>query len=791
MTPESSRDRLQRQRVAFLAAMLSTGVLLYAIDVFWRVDLAIFDAALPTGPAPADVVIVAVDDASIAQLGRWPWPRAVHAALLDRLRTAGARAVMLDVLFTEPDASSPAGDAVLATAMKRGPPTVLPLLAEFPADGQPPRERLPIPILARAAAGLGHAHLEIDPDGIVRSVYLREGPGAPTREYLAAALLAHAPGAGSLQLRGERRPVAADRSTAWLRDYRMLIPFLGPPGHFAHLSYADVLFGDVSESALRGKLVLVGVTAQGFGDAFATPRSGRSRPMSGVEISANVLEAVRSAGAIRRTSMPVGILLGLIPIAAVVLGLQRLAPRRSLLLAASSWLATLGFSIALLRFAGWWWPPTAALAVLLVAYPLWSWRRLEATQAFLEDELQQLARETFPLLAELPAATRPADSGDYVQHRIELLRQATRRLRSARRLFADTINALPDATILADTQGRVVLANPAARALFGSSASGRLDGMTVDELFSHRVGTQQLQFALLKGQAPYTVEIALAESDRSFLVRAVPFHDELGARVGTIVDLADITQLRSAQREREDVLRFLSHDMKSPAASLLGLAQLQRDPARALAHQELSQRLDLLAQRMLSLVDNFVALARAESANPATFERFDLRDAVQDACDEVWAAAQARAITISSKVPDEVCLVSGDRGLLARAIVNLLSNAVKFSPTGSSVEVICEHMRENAVISVIDRGPGVEPELRAGLFRRFSRGLHRGADPGGAGLGLAFVRVVAEKHGGAAWAEHEHGTMFRLFVPVAANEQPPLNLPPDAQTDQPENRSTT
>jgi hypothetical protein len=170
---------------------------------------------------------------------------------------------------------------------------------------------------------------------------------------------------------------------------------------------------------------------------------------------------------------------------------------------------------------------------------------------------------------------------------------------------------------------------------------------------------------------------------------------------------------------------------------------------------------------MLTLVDNFVALARAESANPASFERFDLRDAVQDACDEVWAAAHARDITISPKVLDEVCLVSGDRGLLARAIVNLLSNAVKFSPAGSGADLVCERMGENAVISVIDQGPGVEPERRAGLFRRFSRGLHRGDDPGGAGLGLAFVRVVAEKHGGAAWAEHGRGrgTTFRLFVP--------------------------
>ncbi len=175
--------------------------------------------------------------------------------------------------------------------------------------------------------------------------------------------------------------------------------------------------------------------------------------MPGVEIGANILQALRSGTTIRHTSTPLTILLGLIPIALAAVGLQRLAPRQSLLLTGSLWCATLGLSVLLLRFAGSWWPPTPALAVLLVAYPLWSWRRLETTQAFLEEEFQQLAGESFPLLAQLPAARRRAQAGDFVEHRIELLRQATDRLRSARRLFAETINSLPDATVLADTPG--------------------------------------------------------------------------------------------------------------------------------------------------------------------------------------------------------------------------------------------------------------------------------------------------------------------------------------------------
>ncbi len=222
----------------------------------------------------------------------------------------------------------------------------------------------------------------------------------------------------------------------------MLIPFLGPAGHFRQLSYVDVLRGATDPAQLRGKLVLVGVTAQGLGDAFATPRSGQSRPMPGVEIGANILQAVRSGAVIRRVSMPVAIFLGLLPVAAAAVGLQRFAPRRAMLFTLSLQVAVLVLSIVSLRFLGWWWPPAATLAVLLIAYPLWSWRRLEATQAFLEEELQQLNRESFPLLTNAPVIARPKRSGDFVQHRIDLLRAATQRLRSARRLFGHTINAL-------------------------------------------------------------------------------------------------------------------------------------------------------------------------------------------------------------------------------------------------------------------------------------------------------------------------------------------------------------
>ena len=317
-----------------------------------------------------------------------------------------------------------------------------------------------------------------------------------------------------------------------------------------------------------------------------------------------------------------------------------------------------------------------------------------------------------------------------------------------------------------------MLANPAAAALFNAKA-----GMLVDDSLYATARDTDVKFAALRERGPGTVEINLPDPIRCYLVRTATFIDSEQRNVGMILTLTDITQLRKAQRERDDIIRFLSHDMKSPASSLMGLAQLQRDPQRALPPLELSNRLDVLAQRTLTLVDGFVALARAESSDPNKFDELDVRDAMQDAYDEVWAAARAREITISSTAPTALVLVDGDRQLLARAIVNLLSNAVKFSPDRSTILLECQVKAATALICITDNGPGIDPQNQAMLFQRFTRGLHRGAkDPGGAGLGLAFVRVVAEKHGGRVWVENaaQGGAVFCLSIP--AHDSVAVNL---------------
>ena len=769
MSTKASRLHPVLGQWGLLLTLLAAGVFAATWNSwFWREDLLLYDAGLSYGPAPEDILIVAIDDASLARFGRWPWRRELHAALLDRLRAAGVTAVALDIVFTEPDTSGSDADLKLAAAMRRGPPTVLPLIVDWPRPGGFLREARPIAGLSAAAAGLAHAHLEIDRDGIARSVYLREGLGNASRSQLALALLEAVPALKPASLPGERSSATSAPGNVWVRDYHVMIPFLGPAGHFRHVSYADVLSGAVPDAQLRGRLVLVGATAQGLGDAYPTPRSGEGVAMPGVEISANILNALRTNRAIRPVSRLPGIVIAWLPLCAAFIGFLRLSPRNALLMTVSMVAATFGISLFALRFLYWWWPPAAALGALILAYPLWSWRRLEATQAYLDEELERLDQEPMPLAPVPPARAGALRGFDVLERRIDRVRDATARLRQVRTILSETIAALPDAMLLIDRDGNIVLANTQAAALFGASSAAVLEGQPVESHIAAWIAARDSSFARLTQAAPSSIEVR-DSGGRDLMLRLAAVHDARGRRTGCVLDIADVSELKSAERERDDMIRFLSHDLRSPSSSLLALAEIMRDPRQTPAPADMASRIESLARRTLALADGFIALARAHVMEPARFDSLDLRDPLQDALDEVWAAAEAKRVRIRTRLPDGAMNVRGDRQMLGRAFANLLNNAVKYSPPGLDVDAAIERRADEWRVTVSDAGPGVPLERQSELFQRFRRVVPAGGvDPGGVGLGLAFVRVVARKHAGEASIESVAGQGARFVFAIPA-----------------------
>jgi diguanylate cyclase (GGDEF)-like protein len=301
--------RLALASLAFTAALVAALASL-RVEWLWQVDAATYDVLLPTlsTPPPDDVLLVAIDDLSLAQLGRWPWARRVHAAFIDVLTAEAVKTVIYDVAFTEP--TSRDDDERLARAIRLNGRVVLPVVLEQGPAGAP-IEALPIPPLVAAAAGLGHVDVEVDPDGLTRTLYLRAGVGRPHWPAL--------PLAGQLVATGrspaDESALAAGASTghvpsslAWVRDQPVLVPFSGS-GHYARASYVDVLRRRFPVERLRGATVVVGVTAVGLGTTVPTPATDASGPMSGAELVASAYDAIRGGRTLRYLGLGVTTLL--------------------------------------------------------------------------------------------------------------------------------------------------------------------------------------------------------------------------------------------------------------------------------------------------------------------------------------------------------------------------------------------------------------------------------------------------------------------------------------------------
>ncbi len=760
-----------------------------------RVDQSLYDLLLSAGGRPArdDIIIVAIDDYSLSELGRWPWSRKLHAQLIERIAGARPRAIGLDVILAEPEHpaadGSRGGDRALAATLSANRLTVLPIIRASAGAG--PVLVPPILELACAAAALGHINLHLDSDGVLRGFVPYEGQGSDRWPHFALAMAAPAPASASAPCAGsahERTPPSgsAAPSAAWRDEALVRIPFAGGSGHFTSVPYVAVLRGEVPDQFFAGKYVLVGATAVGMADSYPTPVSGLNGAMAGIEINANILASLLDGISIRAAAPWQAALFCCLPVWLVLAGYLFLSPRRSLLVSAVLLLLTLAASYLALR-AGLWLAPGAALIALMLAYPLWSWRRLDAAISYLGQEFMRLQQEPH-LLPEAPAPEVQEPLADLLERRIRAMTSAVRRVRDLRQFVSDSLNSFPDAVLITAPQGRVLLANRHAHDYLASLGIQVEDAALLPRLFAALSAPQPIDQRanyhfrwddLLDLQQVAALANGIAAQDsngRDLLLKSAPCYSAAGLLTGWIISVVDISNIRAAERSRDETLRFLSHDMRAPQASILALLELQSDPESALPQPEFFARLERASRKTLGLADNFVQLARAESQE-YRLEEVDFQDLVLDATDEMWTLAKNRQMQLETELGDEAP-VRVDRALMTRALINLISNAINYSPVGTRITCSVKLLEMAAggqyiVCSVRDQGYGIAPPDRAKLFQRFQRMSAPGQPRhDGIGLGLVFVKTVVERHGGQISfnSRLEHGTTFTITLPLLSEQ---------------------
>jgi PAS domain S-box-containing protein len=395
----------------------------------------------------------------------------------------------------------------------------------------------------------------------------------------------------------------------------------------------------------------------------------------------------------------------------------------------------------------------------------------------------------------------------------------------AQERFRTAIEAAPNAMVIADAAGRIVMVNARAEEFFRYPRE-ELVGMHVDELVPRRyrsghtgfreafarspgarpLGARRELFGLRKDGSEFPIEIGLntVQTDEGTMMMA------------TVVD---ITERKRAERERERLLESertarteaehasqmkdefvatLSHELRSPLTAITGWAYMLRrlvatsaanshgaaeragdgadgQPPRPPAEDQLAKGLEVIernARVQTQLIEDLLDMSRIVSGKiRLDVQEVDLPEVIEQALTTAEPAARAREIRLQKLIDPRVAPIHGDPARLQQIIWNLLSNAIKFTPRKGRVQVILQRINSHIEIVVSDTGEGIDPAFLPHIFERF-----RQADAsttrkhGGLGLGLAIVKHLVELHGGTVSASSDglgKGATFTVVLPLA------------------------
>ena len=274
--------------------------------------------------------------------------------------------------------------------------------------------------------------------------------------------------------------------------------------------------------------------------------------------------------------------------------------------------------------------------------------------------------------------------------------------------------------------------------------------------------------ALLLDGEPW--QIAHESGERALVINLSAIGDRLSRRV-VCASVIDVSEIRSAERARAEMVDYLSHDLRSPLVSALSVLGDDPDEHATIAPPGPASSVSSHIRRSLAMMDDLLNIARADSLREERFSDVQLEAVLDNAL--ATLVPQARSLGIRFDIDevddvDEGLWVRGDASSLERAVGNIAGNAVKYSESGATVRVRLRRVDDEAVLEIDDDGVGIDPSVIGELFTRFRRDARVAGRIKGTGLGLAFVARVVHQHAGTVSARSEpgRGTCVTLRLPL-------------------------
>jgi CHASE2 domain-containing sensor protein/signal transduction histidine kinase len=708
------------------------------------------------------VIVIAIDDASMAQIGQFPLNRQNYAQVLDVLTAAEANSVVFDVLWIE---ATPE-DAALTRAIDRQQRVVLP--HAWDGSGLPLRPR---PQFEQAAIGTGHVLKREDADGICRQVSAEiNGIAAMSIVTLEARSLTAEP---------VKLPTAKTLWVNWARSFR----------HIPTYAFSDVLQGKISPSALQNKIVVIGATAAGL-DPLATPFD-RNPPSQGVYLQATLINNLLKDNLLQVPPRSWLIVILLVGGPGLSWFLNRWKTSRQLWLSlgvGGAWL-----SLGLLLFYYNYWVPVATPLLLTIGTTV---AIVIADRLRLNQVLQQQVDRLWQTYQPDLITAQGDVQGDHRENISETLAHQPQSMQRATQLAvlaeqfgrsqsaqAAIARSLSSGLLAANREGVVWFCNPTASQLLEVTVGDALLPKLLPQwLTPAQWQTAQQTLADLQSSAVMTV----AQADRWFelklepiIRRSPPLGRHQTPHVGDFLLLleevtqakqAEIAQLRLNQqlRERSTQLELVnkelesfsyavSHDLRAPLRRIDGFSHILLEENAAQLNATGTaylQRIRVAVQHMGSLIEDLLNLSRIIRIE-MSYVDINLSAMVAEVAHDLQQTQPDRAAEFFI-IPN--IRVNADANLLKIAIENLLNNAWKYTSkrihTRIEFGILANTGMEptTPVFFVQDNGAGFDNAQADRLFGAFQR-LHTAEEFPGNGVGLMTTQRIIHRHQGRIWAD--------------------------------------
>jgi two-component system phosphate regulon sensor histidine kinase PhoR len=327
--------------------------------------------------------------------------------------------------------------------------------------------------------------------------------------------------------------------------------------------------------------------------------------------------------------------------------------------------------------------------------------------------------------------------------------------------LATILDNMTDGVIMTDIEGNISVANRAAEKLL--SVKEARNKPLIEAVRDHEV--DELLKLCLRISKIQSTQYESSISKRYLRAVAIPI-----ARSGVLLLFQDLTEVRSLQTTRRELIGNISHEFRTPLAGIKAMVETLQDGAvddKEVARDFLA-RIDNETDRLTHLVAELTELSRIETGKAELRkESVNLNQLADEVIAQLSPQAERQRVSITREFAADLPSVLADKDRVRQVIANLVHNAIKFTPAGGRITIASRALEGSAVVDIADTGIGIPKTDLPRVFQRFYKGDKARAGEG-TGMGLAIAKHVVEAHGGTIWVESEEGkgSTFSFRLPL-------------------------